>query len=220
MFLLIPYPPYFLPVCFHPLHSTMFLLILLLFCLAVYYNIIFTFHNVSINTPSKTLQALIHCSLHSTMFLLIRRPQRSEPLFLSTLHSTMFLLIRNTVFRSGDAGTALHSTMFLLIHCRPRRFTFLLVHFTFHNVSINTVCKVFFTSKFFIFTFHNVSINTPPSIHPYNTDIILPLSVNLVTSWFLYLFLSFWTALILGIFLISQALSTSWSFYSIWRRQS
>lgn len=59
------------------------------------------------------------------------------------------------------------------------------------------------------FTFHDVSINTPSSIHPYNTDIILPLSVNLVTSLFLYLFLSFWTALIFEIFLISQALSTS-----------
>ena len=81
--------------------------------------------------------------------------------------------------------------------------------FTFHDVSINTIKFSNMSIACSSFTFHDVSINTPSSIHPYNTDIILPLSVNLVTSLFLYLFLSFWTALIFEIFLISQALSTS-----------
>ena len=180
---------------------------------------IFTFHNVSINTDKQCSKLIREATLHSTMFLLIPGQQRRSTRRKEPLHSTMFLLIqpdrsenewqwRTFTFHNVSINTdvwmclhtsiwTLHSTMFLLILL----------------VQADHIVLLFFT-------FHNVSINTPPSIHPYNTDIILPLSVNLVTSLFLYLFLSFWTALIFEIFLISQALSTSWSFYSIWRRQS
>lgn len=99
--------------------------------------------------------------------------------------------------------------MFLLIQNPEVNSSYYFTYFTFHNVSINTENPDVSGVDFQNFTFHDVSINTPSSIHPYNTDIILPLSVNLVTSLFLYLFLSFWTALIFEIFLISQALSTS-----------
>ena len=73
--------------------------------------------------------------------------------------------------------------------------------FTFHNVSINTAacrqistaCISLHSTMFLliletlqfaihcsIFTFHNVSINTPYSLLPYNTIIILSLSVDFV----------------------------------------
>ena len=53
----------------------------------------------------------------------------------------------------------LHSTMFLLIP-RTDRFCVASLHFTFHNVSINTEKRHRISLLRCYFTFHNVSINT------------------------------------------------------------
>ena len=98
------------------LHSTMFLLILIMHheTNAAHH---FTFHNVSINTwRQHKSSCILWLTLHSTMFLLILKCQQSATQSLQTLHSTMFLLIRIP----EEMG------------CR------LQFHFTFHNVSINT----------------------------------------------------------------------------------
>ena len=100
-----------------PLHSTMFLLILVPFYLIILTMLFFTFHYVSINTPCEMGHNLPgYRTLHSTMFLLIQIPDRDPDLTASPLHSTMFLLIR--LGRSHI----------------PNSF----VSFTFHYVSINT----------------------------------------------------------------------------------
>ena len=73
----------------------MFLLIHVTEMVNINNPIIFTFHNVSINTGIGRLAETVNISLHSTMFLLI--PQCVSvllPLMVS-LHSTMFLLILN-----------------------------------------------------------------------------------------------------------------------------
>ena len=55
-----------------PLHSTMFLLILLPADLTYNLDFVFTFHNVSINTRAgEDYRKFISATLHSTMFLLI-----------------------------------------------------------------------------------------------------------------------------------------------------
>ena len=54
---------------------------------------LFTFHNVSINTETMQVLTVIHSTLHSTMFLLIRLSRTRQDLLLMSLHSTMFLLI-------------------------------------------------------------------------------------------------------------------------------
>ena len=71
MFLLIRFTQ-FLHVIIQPtLHSTMFLLIPLYSNTCSWYILLFTFHYVSINTPSVMLLQQLYQSLHSTMFLLI-----------------------------------------------------------------------------------------------------------------------------------------------------
>ena len=73
MFLLIP--SYHLhQTCRHySLHSTMFLLILMLIKTDIIHSVIFTFHNVSINTDIFSWRSIRFLPLHSTMFLLIQR---------------------------------------------------------------------------------------------------------------------------------------------------
>ena len=74
------------------LHSTMFLLI----PIASGHRrkrSHFTFHDVSINTPSLTTLLTASLTLHSTMFLLILCLEVITQNHLITLHSTMFLLI-------------------------------------------------------------------------------------------------------------------------------
>ena len=98
----------------------------------------FTFHDVSINT------ALLQFHLFQNR----------------TLHSTMFLLIRRYFLVTTLSGGPLHSTMFLLILQRSIWTRFRHTIFTFHDVSINTNVQspfVIFTTSF---TFHDVSINT------------------------------------------------------------
>ena len=105
---------------------------------AEYVEHIFTFHNVSINTPGFTGWVNTPVSLHSTMFLLIRRPCSEWRWMVISLHSTMFLLIREPLRNIISAPT----------------------FFTFHNVSINTVGTIKTGQNDPDFTFHNVSINT------------------------------------------------------------
>ena len=100
---------------FQSLHSTMFLLIHILIeevsligFAFTFHNVsintvlsaeiikamcLFTFHNVSINTETMQVLTVIHSTLHSTMFLLIRLSRTRQDLLLMSLHSTMFLLI-------------------------------------------------------------------------------------------------------------------------------
>ena len=99
------------------LHSTMFLLILQIAANIIGEHIVFTFHNVSINTERR-----------------IRKTKR-EVLF--TFHNVSI----NTETREAIQGVnynTLHSTMFLLIRKRHRKDHEQGHDFTFHNVSINT----------------------------------------------------------------------------------
>ena len=81
--------------------------------------IVFTFHNVSINS---------------------RRISYYFELF-NDLHSTMFLLIQNLVSEHRTAILNLHSTMFLLIPCHIYLSLIREGLFTFHNVSINSALR-------------------------------------------------------------------------------
>ena len=121
--------------------------------------------------------------------------------------------------------------MFLLIQCGRNIRIVCGRHFTFHDVSINTIRVCIAEFNKLIFTFHDVSINTNlteqflsfyyQTLHS-TMFLLIPVvysslqyRYNLTTFCqschfiILYLFLSFWTALIFEIFLISQALSTS-----------
>ena len=141
----------------------------------------FTFHDVSINTITDFGSSHFVCTLHSTMFLLIRCVNHKMYQRFLSLHSTMFLLIHRFEQMSTSCPVALHSTMFLLIHgTRIRGIN--LYTFTFHDVSINTnLCEIpvqvettLHSTMFLLilhrqqenlnrllfFTFHDVSINT------------------------------------------------------------
>ena len=75
------------------------------------------------------------------------------------LHSTMFLLIQLLEVARQQVLPTLHSTMFLLIQILTGE---VIIYFTFHNVSINTLSRRTGSEKKRTFTFHNVSINTKP----------------------------------------------------------
>ena len=118
------------------LHSTMFLLI----PIASGHRrkrSHFTFHDVSINTPSLTTLLTASLTLHSTMFLLIHLRRTEWSVWLQSLHSTMFLLILDVKENNKY-----------------------IISFTFHDVSINTFFNWFCFLFCFSFTFHDVSINT------------------------------------------------------------
>ena len=121
-----------------PLHSTMFLLILVPFYLIILTMLFFTFHYVSINTRKCASDLSWQQSLHSTMFLLIQKLEFHIFQHQKSLHSTMFLLIRETAPEERSIRKSLHFTMFLLILrcCSGERDN--LPDFTFHYVSINT----------------------------------------------------------------------------------
>ena len=109
----------------------------------------FTFHNVSINSCVVNLVNLFCQNLHSTMFLLIHISHLLSFYFKFYLHSTMFLLILKSKFPPLPVETYLHSTMFLLILQPCRYSACLLVKFTFHNVSINSLRRlILFCGKF------------------------------------------------------------------------
>ena len=126
------------------LHSTMLLLIL---CRPVrlWITTFFTFHYVSINTEIKYRVWDKDRTLHSTMFLLIRRRDRRCDWQETSLHSTMFLLIRKPAFTSFMFLSTLHSTMFLLIPA-PLNHRLILPYYT-------IFCRPWY---FFIFLFISI----------------------------------------------------------------
>ena len=99
-----------------PLHSTMFLLILLLSTDREKHIHNFTFHYVSINTGKKQCTTLRFQTLHSTMFLLIPPPQVYNLIIL--LNFTFHYVSINTLLWKSTSAD--------------------LRNFTFHYVSINT----------------------------------------------------------------------------------
>ena len=153
------------------------------------------------------------------MFLLILWPRPYLQADQYTLHSTMFLLILKKKFCFCQFFLPLHSTMFLLIHypCHGELF----FCFSLHSTMFLLIRKWVKLKRASFIALHSTMFLLIPVVYS-----SLQYRYNLTTFCqschfiILYLFLSFWTALIFEIFLISQALSTSWSFYSIWRRQS
>ena len=141
------------------LHSTMFLLIQHIWSIN-FASSNFTFHDVSINTIPYASSFSVYCPLHSTMFLLIPPLKIPQVLFHCSLHSTMFLLIPPLKIPQVLFHCSLHSTMFLLIRCLISSLNFLRWVFTFHDVSINTMCSCKEKERATAFTFHDVSINT------------------------------------------------------------
>ena len=123
--------------------------------------------------------------LHSTMFLLIRKPYLHDKALGYYLHSTMFLLIRSRLRSTYNQKTHLHSTMFLLIrflmgigiNVQPDLHStmFLLIHFK--RVIDVKVSQIYIPLCFYLyysggsnatslrlFTFHYVSTYTYHSI--------------------------------------------------------
>ena len=99
----------------------------------------FTFHNVSINTGRSTDSWTSQCSLHSTMFLLIRTVDTADRFIQSVF-----------TFHNVSINTEIDAKIDEMV-----------ADFTFHNVSINTVAYgMAETAPISVFTFHNVSINT------------------------------------------------------------
>ena len=146
----------------------------------------FTFHDVSINTRHPIgLTTVPYFSLHSTMFLLIRENTDMPS--------------RGKLFTFHDVSINTKSVS----HQRYKN-----SNFTFHDVSINTAFRCFQVIAFF--PLHSTMFLLIPVVYS-----SLQYRYNLTTFCqschfiILYLFLSFWTALIFEIFLISQALSTS-----------
>ena len=142
----------------------------------------FTFHYVSINTGATLEKYLGEKSLHSTMFLLIRRFPESWKSFLDTFTFHYVSINTNIVFGFAtdfcnftfhyvsintklpisvpQSEKTLHSTMFLLIQplFPPRSCPFQTLHSTmFLLIPIKDIVSY---TGFSNFTFHYVSINT------------------------------------------------------------
>ena len=123
--------------------------------------IVFTFHNVSINTTTGAAQLETMITyLHSTMFLLIRETWLNYKLLAGkfTFH--------NVSINTGSGSTKVTGIKLFTFHnvsintgtcCRKQ---WVSLRFTFHNVSINTGIWVKPATDPPAFTFHNVSINT------------------------------------------------------------
>ena len=127
---------------------------------AVVRLLFFTFHDVSINTPTNFvfLSSGYPFTFHDVSINTGRA--KFYPAKFLSLHSTMFLLIpsRSSCFLRGLCS--LHSTMFLLIPKLSKEYEFPELTFTFHDVSINTLFSVCNFNSYGVFTFHDVSINT------------------------------------------------------------
>ena len=76
---------------------------------------LFTFHNVSINSRGLPKTALVLENLHSIMYLLIRIEEQQKESNLIDLHSIMYLLIHHQKIARTQWKTNLHSIMYLLI---------------------------------------------------------------------------------------------------------
>ena len=127
-------------------------------CLAA----VFTFHNVSINSPIILNRAIDTntFTFHNVSINSINTPPAICPSFY--LHSIMYLLIRRGLYHKLGSIMHLHSIMYLLIlfRCQPSNsyvaylhsIMYLLIPITLYNIcGIST------------FTFHNVSINSQHS---------------------------------------------------------
>ena len=145
-------------------------------------GVIFTFHNVSINTCLRTRSEWYYSNLHSTMFLLILPLPTHRCRVHRYLHSTMFLLIPidqplsafsflKFTFHNVSINTRLttrstawllnlHSTMFLLILLQDSRVRWQVLYL--HSTMFLLIQHVENGRRNTVneFTFHNVSINT------------------------------------------------------------
>ena len=143
-----------------PLHSTMYLFLLITRNPRGRYHAHFTFHNVSISTSRIDTLFFISSALHSTMYLFLQNVVFGSRFCMEALHSTMYLFLHCPVgeikgtsilyipqciyfyvqlpLKSPVQYNSLHSTMYLflqkLLHCPIN-----LLCFTFHNVSISTM---------------------------------------------------------------------------------
>ena len=104
---------------------------------------VFTFHNVSINTGSavKRIGLLIGFTFHNVSINTETR-EAIQGVNYNTLHSTMFLLIRKRHRKDHEQG---HDFTFHNVSINTRECGDKLckdICFTFHNVSINTVPAV------------------------------------------------------------------------------
>ena len=121
-----------------PLHSTLFILVLLRFRVSGFVFIISTFHSVYISTVFNTVIAFFKVPLHSTLFILVHpaRLRKYKPEL--TLHSTLFILVLVSIQIQLPKNPPLHSTLFILVRnlqsssCIPQNSTF-------HSVYISTL---------------------------------------------------------------------------------
>ena len=120
----------------------------------------FTFHNVSINTPSiRNLSNFFFIfTFHNVSINTIYKVMLLIFFYFFTFHNVSINTARNGA--AADQWRALHSTMFLLIPFHWLWSPTIASFFTFHNVSINTAVELSFNRHYLYFTFHNVSINT------------------------------------------------------------
>ena len=141
MFLLIRYIAERCGILYATLHSTMFLLILPDRYIRPDNIIVFTFHNVSINTKSVANLSANRSALHSTMFLLI-------PILSFYCKSVS----GNFTFHNVSINTETLSRIICVSNS-----------FTFHNVSINTA--YFLIIYVCIFALHSTMFLLIPVLH-------------------------------------------------------
>ena len=87
---------------------------------ALFHEIVFTFHNVSINSAAPAPNAKASSHLHSIMYLLIPKETNASMSMLMYLHSIMYLLILIMMMIKTGLRFYLHSIMYLLIRIAIR----------------------------------------------------------------------------------------------------
>ena len=160
------------PVCMMSLHSTMFLLIQEAGLKLKDGKILFTFHNVSINTftsssfsPTTRNFTFYNVSINTGAWFQGRNGLPGAFTFhnvsINTCHRTQMRQVRSSfTFHNVSINTTtrseewvyiipLHSTMFLLIPRLLEPQCYYPVSFTFHNVSINTGGLSCFSCSYF-----------------------------------------------------------------------
>ena len=99
----------------------------------------FTFHHVSIKTPTRKRIGFLYVDSHSTMYLLKLELIINTNKYLPDSHSTMYLLKPYSCFFFSKSFLNSHSTMYLLKPFRQKIFLDDKNIFTFHHVSIKTL---------------------------------------------------------------------------------
>ena len=121
---------------------------------------VFTFHNVSITTEVLEHVHVSSQNLHSTMSLLQRLRTSSLQGSIRNLHSTMSLLqLKLSYFSPVQTLFTFHNVSITTI-CIQKQTAATGNLFTFHNVSITTELQFEGMYLSLKFTFHNVSITT------------------------------------------------------------